>query len=174
MKLALQHASRNLRAEPAYPNASTCVQCASVDSPSNTFRALAKASPVPSYSYRLFVVSKEAKSFAIKQIQTLSQKHRVGGHHGYRYADAKPHGNNPFIINTCKSVSKQRTLTTFRMNTYAKQGEGGVLLLTKIPKGFCPERLGGAQGSLPPLSPDGSHGARNTRHGSRPREACTG
>src|SRR5712664_2750294 len=31
----------------------------------------------------------------------------------------------PFRINTCKSVSKQRTLTTFRMNTYQKQGEGG-------------------------------------------------
>src|SRR5713226_6359432 len=31
----------------------------------------------------------------------------------------------PFRINTCKSVSKQRTLTTFRMNTYEEQGEGG-------------------------------------------------
>ena len=30
-----------------------------------------------------------------------------------------------FRINTCKSVSKQSTLTIFRMNTYAKQGEGG-------------------------------------------------
>ena len=30
-----------------------------------------------------------------------------------------------FRMNTCKSVSKQSTLTTFRMNTYAKQGEGG-------------------------------------------------
>jgi len=30
-----------------------------------------------------------------------------------------------FRINTCKSVSKQRTLTTFRMNTYEKPGEGG-------------------------------------------------
>jgi hypothetical protein len=30
-----------------------------------------------------------------------------------------------FRINTCKSVSKQRTLTTFRMNTYEKTGEGG-------------------------------------------------
>ena len=30
-----------------------------------------------------------------------------------------------FRINTCKSVSKQRTLTIFRMNTYEKQGEGG-------------------------------------------------
>src|SRR5258708_1151088 len=33
-----------------------------------------------------------------------------------------------FRINTCKSVSKQRTLTTFRMNTYEKPGEGGTSL----------------------------------------------
>jgi hypothetical protein len=79
MKLALQPARRNLRAEPAYPNASACVQCASIDSASSTFRTLAKASPVPSYSYKLFVVSKEVKSFAIKQIHTLSQKHPGGG-----------------------------------------------------------------------------------------------
>ncbi len=31
-----------------------------------------------------------------------------------------------FRINTCKSVSKQRTLTTFRINTCEKQGEGGI------------------------------------------------
>ena len=31
---------------------------------------------------------------------------------------------NTFKMNTCKSVSKQRTLTSFRMNTYAKRGEG--------------------------------------------------
>jgi hypothetical protein len=30
-----------------------------------------------------------------------------------------------FRMNTCKSVSKQSTLTIFRMNTYEKQGEGG-------------------------------------------------
>src|SRR5258706_10542255 len=30
-----------------------------------------------------------------------------------------------FRMNTCKSVSKQRTLSPFRMNTYAKTGEGG-------------------------------------------------
>src|ERR1700730_6327321 len=30
----------------------------------------------------------------------------------------------PFRINTCKSVSKQRTLTFFRINTYEKPGEG--------------------------------------------------
>src|SRR5713226_2942785 len=29
---------------------------------------------------------------------------------------------NPFRINTCKSVSKQTTLTSFRINTYEKQG----------------------------------------------------
>src|SRR6266478_2192789 len=32
---------------------------------------------------------------------------------------------SPFRMNTCKSVSKQRTLTTFRINTYEKRGEGG-------------------------------------------------
>src|SRR6266478_8414558 len=30
-----------------------------------------------------------------------------------------------FRMNTCKSVSKQRTLSPFRMNTYAKPGGGG-------------------------------------------------
>jgi hypothetical protein len=30
--------------------------------------------------------------------------------------------HKPFIINTCKSVSKQTTLTTFRINTYKKTG----------------------------------------------------
>src|SRR6266478_6190376 len=33
---------------------------------------------------------------------------------------------SPFRMNTCKSASKQRTLTLFRMNTYEKQG-GGVV-----------------------------------------------
>src|SRR5712671_7432642 len=32
-----------------------------------------------SYSYKLLVVAKKVNSFAIKQIQTLSQKHRGGG-----------------------------------------------------------------------------------------------
>ena len=40
---------------------------------------------------------------------------------------------NPFRMNTCKSVAKQRTLTTFRMNTYEKTGGKGVLWLTKYP-----------------------------------------
>jgi hypothetical protein len=33
-----------------------------------------------------------------------------------------------FRMNTCKSVTKQTTLTPFRMNTYAKTGGGGYLL----------------------------------------------
>jgi len=38
----------------------------------------------------------------------------------------------PFRINTCKSVSKQTTLTSFRITTYEKQGEGGT------PSSPCP------------------------------------
>ena len=38
----------------------------------------------------------------------------------------------PFIINTYISISKQAALTTCRMNTYEKQGEG-VLRLTEYP-----------------------------------------
>src|SRR5260370_27500236 len=35
---------------------------------------------------------------------------------------------SPFRINTCKGVSKQTTLTLFRINTYEKTGGGGPLL----------------------------------------------
>src|SRR5207253_2662316 len=46
---------------------------------------------------------------------------------------------SPFRINTCKTVSKQRTLTTFRMNTYEKQGEGGPVIVNQISdKKICP------------------------------------
>ena len=38
---------------------------------------------------------------------------------------------NLLRINTCESVSKQKTLTTFRMNTYEKPRGGGWLWLTK-------------------------------------------
>src|SRR5260370_17866404 len=55
-------------------------------------------------------------------------------------------------MNTCKSVSKQRTLTPFRMNTYEKQGgAGGSYLLTRIPAAqrlrFCPQRTLGRFGA---------------------------
>jgi hypothetical protein len=34
-----------------------------------------------------------------------------------------------FRINTSKSVSKQRTLTLFRMNTYEKEGGEGAVIV---------------------------------------------
>ena len=53
---------------------------------------------------------------------------------------------NPFRMNTCKSVSKQSTLTTFRMNTYEKHRGGGSLWLTRhATKRVCPERSSGAK-----------------------------
>src|SRR5256885_7363217 len=39
---------------------------------------------------------------------------------------------NPSEINTYRCVSKQTTLTIFRMNTYVKQGEGGLPLFTTL------------------------------------------
>src|ERR1700674_912470 len=39
-----------------------------------------------------------------------------------------------FEINTCKSLSKQKALTIFRINTYEKHEDGGLLLLTRSPK----------------------------------------
>src|SRR5258707_3738667 len=43
--------------------------------------------------------------------------------------DANRSSASTFRMNTCKSVSKQSTLTTFRMNSYAKPG-GGVATST--------------------------------------------
>src|SRR5260370_33490631 len=64
-----------------------------------------------------------------------------------------------FRLNTCKSVSKQKTLTPFRMNTYEKHRGVGVLLLTRPPrKGVCPERPSGGHG----LAPSGVEGSRVT------------
>src|SRR5229473_2515561 len=58
-------------------------------------------------------------------------------------------GLTTFRINTCKSVSKQRTLTTFRMNTYEKQGEGGpVIVNQESEKDSCPQRAQRVEGSL--------------------------
>src|SRR6266851_3441932 len=56
---------------------------------------------------------------AIVTFRTLSEFFRYGPR------DAKRHANKPFRMNTCESVSKQRTLTAFRINTYEKQGGGG-------------------------------------------------
>ena len=41
------------------------------------------------------------------------------------YEPLFPPSPTTFRINTCKSVSKQTTLTSFRINTYEKKGGGG-------------------------------------------------
>src|SRR5229473_3496973 len=102
MKLALQPLRRNPRAKSAPPNLSICAQCASIDSAISTFRTLSKIC-------RAVTVSR-SKFFR------------------YRSSDAKRHACKPFRMNTCESVSKQRTLTTFRINTYEKpRGRGAPL-----------------------------------------------
>jgi hypothetical protein len=60
---------------------------------------------------------------------TSIPRFRADAHYGW-----KSHlSSNLFRINTCKSVSKQMTLTSFGMNTYKNMGGGGVpLSLTGI------------------------------------------
>jgi len=62
-------------------------------------------------------------------------------------------------INTYTSVSKQTTLSTFRMNTYAKQGGGIQLLLTKTSRS---DRLDSDRSSQVKV-----HGSRVTNQRSR-------
>ncbi len=61
---------------------------------------------------------------------------------------AKPHfaqfwcNVSSFRINTCKSVSKQMTLSTFRINTYEKTGgRGGVLPTVQSFRSYSPYTL---------------------------------
>src|SRR6266481_9344860 len=50
---------------------------------------------------------------------------------GCKYAE--PATLTTFRINTCKSVSKQKTLTLSRINTYKKRGEGGTPIPFQLP-----------------------------------------
>src|SRR5713101_7952301 len=99
MKLAPQPVRRKLRAKSAPPNLSTCPQCASIASAISTFRTLSKNCRAVSESPPKFFRS--------------------------RSSDAKCQASKPFRMNTCESVSKQRTLTTFRMHTYEKHPRRG-------------------------------------------------
>src|SRR5258708_13777745 len=58
-------------------------------------------------------------------------------------------------MNTSKSVSKQRTLTIFRMNTYEKQREGRPVIVNQISAEeicpACPDLVGAL---IPILCPD--------------------
>jgi hypothetical protein len=100
-----------------------------------------KLTPLFRYSCRLFVALKKVNPFGIKQIRTLFAKYRgwgipkaTTGHPGWGVSPtaclgalrpAPPRSITPFRFNTCKSVTKQTTLTPFRMNTYGKpRGRG--------------------------------------------------
>ena len=115
-------------------------------------RQFARSVRQPSFLRRLCLLSASALNSSLFFLSGMDREHAPSG----TPSDAKSFKINtckkslsyailrsisPFRINTCKTVSKQRTLTTFRMNTYEKQGEGGQLLLTRRRiKGVCPER----------------------------------
>ena len=97
MKSVPQPVLPNPHPKPAPPNASTCAQSASFESAMRAFHTLPK-------NRRTVSISRSKFS---------------------RSVEAKRHASNPFRMNTCESVSKQRTLTTFRINTYEKpRGRG--------------------------------------------------
>src|SRR5229473_6283232 len=89
----------------------------------------AKLTPSLSYSCSLFALFSALPSFTINHLQPLFAKHPGWGYpnasmeHLELLSSDKGRRRNcssitTFRINTCKSVSKQSTLTTFRMNTY--------------------------------------------------------
>jgi hypothetical protein len=55
-----------------------------------------------------------------------------GAHFAKGCKNTEPATLTTFRINTCKSVSKQRTLTPSRINTYKKQGKGGAPALPRL------------------------------------------
>jgi len=81
---------------------------------------------------RLFALFPAPVSFIFNTLQPLFKKHPGGGCRDSSLSRPLLHyplltTHSPlstFRMNTCESVSKQRTLTTFRMNTYVKRGEG--------------------------------------------------
>ena len=96
-----------------------------------------KLTPLLPYSCSLFVGPKKVNAFGIKQIQPL-----FGKHPGWGVPPAACLGASclaprrsitPFRINTCKSATKQTTLTISRINTYAKPGEGYPRPLPNVP-----------------------------------------
>src|SRR2546427_5145804 len=84
------------------------------------------------------------------QFQTLRGKHPGGGGYflsadvsmfkRYDIQTCKRSMANPFRMNTCKSVSKQTTLTPFRINTYEKHGGEGAVIVNQTPDEGCPSR----------------------------------
>src|SRR5882757_9801335 len=101
--------------------------------PTVCFQELANPSPQPSISFTfVFMVLQTpfpANPFLAHQYKT------PGVSRGTRFSDPAGRRIGPrplrfspslttFRMNTCKSVSKQKTLSPFRMNTYEKPGGG--------------------------------------------------
>src|SRR5258708_37592549 len=100
MNLALQPVRHNLGAKSALRNPSICAQRASIASASCTFHTLSRDSRG---QYRSLFPSSS------------------GIDPGTQNATPVTHLESTLV----KSVSKQRTLTIFRINTYEKRGGGG-------------------------------------------------
>src|SRR5882757_2495573 len=109
--------------------------------PTVCFQELANPSPQPSISFTfVFMVLQTpfpANPFLAHQYKTpgVSRGTRFSDPAGRRIGP-RPFRFSPslttFRMNTCKSVSKQTTLSPFRMNTYEKQGGRGHTRSTPI------------------------------------------
>ncbi len=94
--------------------------------------------PLFSYSCALFRTTQETIPNRFYAFRTLCAKHpgwgsRLATRHSFTLSGVEEPLATIFPrINTCKTASKQTTLTTFRMNTYAKPRGEGLLLLTRM------------------------------------------
>ena len=153
--------------------------------------------PLFSYYCGLFVNFRNVTTFRIKHMQTLLSNHRgrVSGPirrdtRGWAAQTEFAASVSPFEMNTCKSVTKQRTSTIFRMNTYEKPGGRGVrpslyskILLTRTqftlwpraPRATTVSSRSQAQRVSPPRDPRSSpaslYGARCHKSGAELRRA---
>ncbi len=132
MKLAPQPVRRNLRPKPA-PLVSIFARCAR-ERQSPDWRSLPssyapRGASIPFALTRLRILPVTTGVCTPSLLSILNSVSpclpRLGRDPIWKHRRRNRSSTSPFRINTCKSVSKQRTLTTFRMNTYEKRGEGG-------------------------------------------------
>jgi hypothetical protein len=75
----------------------------------------------------------QANPASFAKIPGVGYPERVGGTPVVvQLEDASLVSTSPFRINTCKSVSKQTTLSSFRINTYEKPREGDGVQMPSI------------------------------------------
>jgi hypothetical protein len=66
---------------------------------------------------------------------------------------------SPFRMNTSKSVSKQRTLCIFRINTFEKQGRGISVMVNQTPDEGCLSRATTGSRGISPILGEGIYPA---------------